>query len=261
MNILHVQWKDFQSVGDGGIILVRIEEDNSSDNNYSVKQISLAAQPIRSTTQIWVVTCHQYGISELVSQTSFRDETSDGVEKCWLISQGIIFVRHSWASEIREGTPLENEGLLIVSHQFFNGLTNRACSRWSDSGLWREVSEREKVRGRRGRGREKGMLSPYPTPRCFSCSHLSHFLHCPTIWTAVTRLRFLSFLTQMQNYLHCNQCDGKHRRYSTDRFVLTARYCSRCNTRHAAKEVRNHNVLVSREKFSLPSSIHFSYCW
>ena len=73
-------------------------------------------------------------------------------------------------------------------------------------------------------------------------------------------LRFLSFLTQMQNYLHCNQCDGKHRRYSTDRFVLTARYCSRCNTRHAAKEVRNHNVSVSREKFSLPSSIHFSYC-
>ena len=28
-------------------------------------------QPIRSTTQIWVVTCHQYGISALVSQTSF----------------------------------------------------------------------------------------------------------------------------------------------------------------------------------------------
>lgn len=42
---------------------------------------------------------------------------------------------------------------------------------------------------------------------------------------------------QMQNYLHCNSCDGKHRRYSTDRFVLTARFCGRCNTRHAAKEV------------------------
>ena len=195
MNILHVQWKDFQSVGDGGIIPVRIEEGNSSGNNYSVKQISLAAQPIRSTTQIWVVTRHQYGIAALVSHTSFGDETSDGVEKCRLISQGIIFFRDSWASEIREGTPLENEGLLIVSHQFFNGLTNRACSRWSDSGLWREVSEREKVRGRRGRGREKGMLTPYPTPRCFSCSHLSYFLHCPTIWTAVTRLR----LTRMHH--------------------------------------------------------------
>ena len=29
-------------------------------------------QPIRSITQIWVVTRHQYGISALVSQTSFR---------------------------------------------------------------------------------------------------------------------------------------------------------------------------------------------
>ena len=32
--------------------------------------------------QIWVLTCHQYGISALVSQTSFCDETSDGVAKC-----------------------------------------------------------------------------------------------------------------------------------------------------------------------------------
>ena len=31
-------------------------------------------QPIRSTTQIWVVTRHQYGISALVSQTSFGGE-------------------------------------------------------------------------------------------------------------------------------------------------------------------------------------------
>ena len=105
MNILHAQWKDFHLIGDGEIIPVRIKEDNSSGNNYSVKQISLPAQPIKSTTQIWVVTRHQYGIFVLVSQTSFRDETSDGVEKCRLISQGIIFLRDSWASEIREGTP------------------------------------------------------------------------------------------------------------------------------------------------------------
>ena len=105
MNILHVQWKDFQSIGDGGIIPVRIKEDSSSGNNYSVKQISLLAQPIRSTTQIWVVTRHQCEIFVLVSQTSFRDETSDGVEKCGMISQGIVFLRDSWASEIREGTP------------------------------------------------------------------------------------------------------------------------------------------------------------
>ena len=30
------------------------------------------ALPVRSSTQIWVVTHHQYGISALVSQTSFR---------------------------------------------------------------------------------------------------------------------------------------------------------------------------------------------
>ena len=44
-------------------------------------------QQIKSTTQIWVVTCLQYGISGLVSQTSFRGETSGGVAKCRLFSQ------------------------------------------------------------------------------------------------------------------------------------------------------------------------------
>ena len=87
MNILHAQWKDFHLIGDGGIIPVRIKEDNSSGNNYSVKQISLLAQPIRSTTQIWVVTRDQYGISALVSQTSFGGETSGSVAKCRLFSQ------------------------------------------------------------------------------------------------------------------------------------------------------------------------------
>ena len=38
-------------------------------------RISYAARPIRSTSQIWVVTRHQYGISALVSQTSFGGET------------------------------------------------------------------------------------------------------------------------------------------------------------------------------------------
>ena len=36
-----------------------------------LNQISYATQPIRSTTQIWVKTRHQYGISSLTSQTSF----------------------------------------------------------------------------------------------------------------------------------------------------------------------------------------------
>ena len=52
-----------------------------------LKQIFHAARPIRSTTQIWVVIRHQYGISALVSQTSFRGETSGGIGKCRLFSQ------------------------------------------------------------------------------------------------------------------------------------------------------------------------------
>ena len=51
-------------------------------------------QPIRSTSQIWVVTRHQYGISAPISKTLFRGETTGGggtgggsVAKCLLYSQ------------------------------------------------------------------------------------------------------------------------------------------------------------------------------
>ena len=48
-------------------------------------------QPIRRTTQIWVVKGHQYGIFVLISQTSFCRETSCGeMVKCWLFSQAVI---------------------------------------------------------------------------------------------------------------------------------------------------------------------------
>ena len=50
---------------------------------YWLNQISYAAQPIRSTTQIWEVTHHQYGIS----QASFGGETSGSITKCRLFSQ------------------------------------------------------------------------------------------------------------------------------------------------------------------------------
>ena len=61
-----------------------LDLDSASD---WLRQICFAARPIKSTTQIWVVTRHQYGISEVVSQTSFRGETSDTVAKSRLISQ------------------------------------------------------------------------------------------------------------------------------------------------------------------------------
>ena len=47
-----------------------------------LEKISLVARPIRYTTQIWVVTRHQYGISTLVSQTSCREE----IAQCRLFS-------------------------------------------------------------------------------------------------------------------------------------------------------------------------------
>ena len=51
---------------------------------------SHTAQPIRSTTKIWVVSHNQYGISALISQRSFCGETSGHIVKCQLFSQAII---------------------------------------------------------------------------------------------------------------------------------------------------------------------------
>ena len=50
----------------------------------------IISQPIKSITQIWVVICHQYGISAVVSQTSFGGETSGDVAKRQLFSQAPI---------------------------------------------------------------------------------------------------------------------------------------------------------------------------
>ena len=50
-----------------------------------LKPVSLAARPIRSTTQIWLVP--RYGISALVSQTSSRGETSGSTAKCLRLFQ------------------------------------------------------------------------------------------------------------------------------------------------------------------------------
>ena len=57
-----------------------------------LKQISQVARPIRSTSQIWVVTHHQYGISALISQASIRGETVGGVAKCRQFSQAILLL-------------------------------------------------------------------------------------------------------------------------------------------------------------------------
>ena len=53
------------------------------------KQVSLAAPPIRITTQIQVVTRHQYGRFVLVPETSFHRGTRGGIAKYCLFSQPI----------------------------------------------------------------------------------------------------------------------------------------------------------------------------
>ena len=65
------------------ILMTRHYSDLGSASDW-LNQISYATRPIRSTTQNWVVTCHQYGISPLASQTSFGWETSGSVAKCRL---------------------------------------------------------------------------------------------------------------------------------------------------------------------------------
>ena len=60
--------------------------DLASASDWSCRLGNLI-QTIRSTTQIWVVKRHQYGISALVSQTSFGRETSGSIAKCRLFSQ------------------------------------------------------------------------------------------------------------------------------------------------------------------------------
>ena len=50
-----------------------------------------SSQPIRSTTQIWVVTRHQYGISEVVSRTPFRRETRSSIAECRKMNKRYVF--------------------------------------------------------------------------------------------------------------------------------------------------------------------------
>ena len=74
------------------ILMTRPYPDLGSASDW-LKQIFFAVWPIKSITQIWVVTRHQYGISALVSQTSFRGKPASVVAKCRLFfSHGSHYV-------------------------------------------------------------------------------------------------------------------------------------------------------------------------
>lgn len=51
-----------------------------------LKQIFLVPQPITHTSQIWVVKCHQNGISLVLLRCHFAGGTSGSDMKCWLLS-------------------------------------------------------------------------------------------------------------------------------------------------------------------------------
>ena len=67
----------------------RVSLSRSSGTSDWLCQEENLLQPIRSTTQILVVTRQQYGISSLLPQTSFRGETSGDVTKSRLFTQDI----------------------------------------------------------------------------------------------------------------------------------------------------------------------------
>ena len=89
-------------------------------------------QPIRSTTQIWVVRRHQYGISALISQLSFSGETSDGVAKCRLFSLATLVGKCPQSGKEEEqlliGQGLLFFGALIVSNYYTNKFKLNAVS-------------------------------------------------------------------------------------------------------------------------------------
>ena len=71
--------------------------DLGSASDWSCNKGNLL-QPIRSTSQIWEVTGHGYGISVLIPQMSFYCETSGDEATCQLFFQAYIvsFAAEKW---------------------------------------------------------------------------------------------------------------------------------------------------------------------
>jgi len=66
-------------------------------------------QPIRSTTQIWVMTRHQYGISALVAQTLFWEGSSGELARCQLFSQATYYLLAEPAGKARQWSSIAKE--------------------------------------------------------------------------------------------------------------------------------------------------------
>ena len=81
----------WEANAENSILMTRHYPDLGTASDWSYREGKLL-QPIWGTTQIKAVTHHQYGISALVSQTSFRGETSGGVLKCRLFSPTTLMI-------------------------------------------------------------------------------------------------------------------------------------------------------------------------
>ena len=82
------------------ILMTRHYTDLGSASDWS-RRVRNFIQPSRSTTQIRVVTRHQYGIAALVSETSFGRETSGSFAKCPLLSQATRGINSRFCSKTR----------------------------------------------------------------------------------------------------------------------------------------------------------------
>ena len=98
------------------ILMTRHYSDLGSASDW-LKQISHAAQPIRSTTQIWGEMRHQYGISALVSQTSFRGQTRGAGPAERIFKWGANAIALAWANYGGSAGMLPWENLKLQSSE------------------------------------------------------------------------------------------------------------------------------------------------
>ena len=78
-------------------------------------------QPIRSATQIWVVSRHQYGIFAPVPQMSFRGKNIGSIAKCHLFPQAMWLCTFWWfMSNIKQ----------VYMYYIFLGIYPHGVARW-----------------------------------------------------------------------------------------------------------------------------------
>ena len=100
-----------------------------------LKRAGTSFQPIRSTTKVWVVTCHQYGISALVTQTSFCEGSSGDLAKRRLFSQARL------SAKLRSFLPKmfatgDDKCLVAIFKEFLWRRPPRLLTKYPSSYVW-----------------------------------------------------------------------------------------------------------------------------